>query len=79
MLCKLNYQIYFAHKGGSIAILSDNRTEFKNTTLSEACDQLGIKRIFSNLFHPKDNSRIKNAHNFLKRTLSKVLESSDIE
>ena len=40
-----------AHKGGNVAILSDNGTEFKNKTLNEACDQLGIKR-FSSLFHP---------------------------
>ena len=43
----------FAHKGGSIVILSYNGTEFKNTMLNEACEQLGIKRLFSNPFHPK--------------------------
>ena len=42
----------FTHSGGSIAILSDNGTEIHNTTHSKACDQLGIKRIFSNPFHP---------------------------
>ena len=35
-----------AHKCGSVAILSDNSTEFKNKVLSEACDQLGIKKVF---------------------------------
>ena len=69
----------FAHKGDSIAILSDNGTEFQNTSLNEACNQLSIKRIFSNQFLPQGNSRIKNVHNFLKRTLTKFLESSDIE
>ena len=39
-----------AHKGSSVAILSDNNTEFKNKVLKEVCDQLGIKRIFSILF-----------------------------
>ena len=52
-----NVQAYpsniFAHKGGSIAILGDNGTEFKNTALNEACNQLGTKRIFSKPFHPK--------------------------
>ena len=43
----------FAHKKGSIAILSDNGTEFKITVLNEACDQLGIKRLFTNLYHSK--------------------------
>ena len=45
----------FAQKGGSIAILSDSGTEFNNTTLNKACEQLGIKRLFSNPFHLKGN------------------------
>ena len=55
-----------AHKGGSVAILSDSGTEFKNKVLNEMCDQLGIMRLFSNPFHLQDNSRIENVHNFLK-------------
>ena len=55
----------FAHKEGSIAIHSDNETEFQNT------HQLSIKRIFSNLFYPQGNSRIKNMHNIFKRTFTK--------
>ena len=69
----------FAHKWTSIAILSDNGTEFKNTALNEACKQCGIKRLFSNLSHLQGNSRIKNMHNFLKKTFIKFLESSDLE
>ena len=42
-----------AKKGGSVAILPDNGTEFKNKVVNEACDQLRIKRLFSNPFHPK--------------------------
>ena len=40
-----------SHKGGSIAILSNSGTQFKNKVLNEVCDQLCIKRLFSNLFH----------------------------
>ena len=29
-----------AHKGGRVAIFSDNGTEFKNKVANEACDQL---------------------------------------
>ena len=47
-----------AHKGGSVAILNDNRTEFKNKIHNEACDQLITKRLFFILLHPQDNSRI---------------------
>ena len=42
-----------ASKGGSIAILSENETEFKNTSLSKACEQHHIKTLFSNPFHSK--------------------------
>ena len=69
----------FAHKGCSIAILNDNGTEFKNTVLDDTCQQCGIKRLFSNPFHPQGNSRIQNVHNFLKRTLTEFLESNDLE
>ena len=41
--------------------------------------QLGIKQIFSNPYRPQGNSQIKNVHNFLKRTLTKFLSSSDAE
>ena len=58
-----------ANKGGSVAILSNNGIEFKNKALNEACDQPGIKRLFSSLFHLQGNSRIENSHNFLKLAL----------
>ena len=57
-----------AHKCGSVAILNDNGTEFKNKVLNKVCDQLDIKRLFSNLLHPKGNAKEENMHNFLKRT-----------
>ena len=68
-----------AHKGGNVATLSDNGTEFGNKVLNEVCDQLGIKRLFSNPFHPQGNATVENVHNFLKGTLPKFLDSSDIE
>ena len=60
----------FAHKGSNIAIRSDNGTKFRNAVLIDACEQLGIKRLYSNPFHLQGDSRIENVHNFLKRTLS---------
>ena len=68
-----------AHKGGTVAILSDDAIEFKNKVLNEVCDQLGIKRLFSNPFHPQGNSKVENVHNFIKRTLTKFLVNSDLE
>ena len=48
-----------AHRDGSVANLSDNGTEFKNKVLNEVCNQLGIKRLFYNSFHPQGNVRIE--------------------
>ena len=36
MLFKPIYQVFFAHKGGSVLIVSDNDAEFKNKVLNEA-------------------------------------------
>ena len=41
-----------AYKAGHVPTLRYNGTEFKNKALNEACDQLGIKRLFSNPCHP---------------------------
>ena len=60
-----------AHKCGGLAILNDNGTECKNKVLNAACDQLGIKRLFSNPFHPQINAKDENVNNFLERTLTK--------
>ena len=62
-----------AHKGGSVAIISDTGTEFKNKVLNELCDQLGIKRLFSNLFHLQSNVKVENVRIFFKKTLTKFL------
>ena len=66
-------------KGVNVVILSYNGTEFKNKVLNEVCDQLDIKRLFSNPFHPQGNAKVENVHNFLKRTLTKFLDSSSLE
>ena len=60
-----------AHKGGGVAILSDNGTKFENKVLNEVYDQLGIKRLFF-------NAKVKNVHDFLKVTLTKFLDNSNL-
>ena len=60
-------------------MLSDNRMEFCNKSLIAACDQLGIKQIYSNPFHPEGNSQVENCHNLLKRTITKFLELLKLE
>ena len=44
------------HNGKSMAILSNYGKEFKNKMLTEVCDQLGIKRLFTDPFHPQGNA-----------------------
>ena len=68
-----------AHKAGTVVILCDNSTEFKNEVLNEVYDKLGIKMLFSILFHQQGNAKVENVHNFLKLTLTKFLDSSDLE
>ena len=57
----------------STFILQDNGTEFKNSQLVTTFKLLGIKPIYSNPNRPLGNSRLENAHNFLKLTISKFL------
>ena len=68
-----------SQKDGSVSILSDTGTEFKNKVLNEVCDQLGIERLFFNPFHPQSNAKVENVLNFLKRSLTKFLNNSNVE
>ena len=56
----------------STFILQDNSTEFKNSQLVATFKLFGIKPIHSNPYRPQGNSRLGNAHNFLKHTISKL-------
>ena len=55
-----------AHKGGSVAILSDNGTEFKNELLNEAWAQFGINILFSNPFYFTRKCKSWDSHKFSK-------------
>ena len=61
----------------SMVCLLDNGSELKNSQTNTILKQLGIKYIYSNPYWPQGNSRIENVHNFLKRTLTKLLSSLD--
>ena len=67
-----------AQKGRYVAILSDNGTEFENNIIYEVYDHICIKRLFSNSFHTQGNAKVENVHSFLKRTLTKFLDNSDL-
>ena len=58
--------------GGSIKILSDNGTEFKNELFTQVAKELGVEyKIYTPPYHPQSNGRIEGFHNFLKACMSK--------
>ena len=62
--------------GGSIKMLSDNGTEFKNELFTQVAQELGVEyKIYTPPYHPQSNGRIEGFHNFLKACLSKHVSS----
>ena len=58
--------------GGSIKILSDNGTEFKNKIFEQMAKELGvIHKLYTPPYHPASNGRIEGFHAFLKVCISK--------
>ena len=62
---------------GSLKILSDNRTEFKNQLFTDVATQLGVEhKVYSPPYHPQSNGRIEGFHNFLKVCMSQHVSKS---
>ena len=58
--------------GGSVKILMDNGTEFKNKLFKEVVTKLGMEfSIHSLPYRPKSNGKIKGFHRFLKACIAK--------
>ena len=58
--------------GGSLKILSDNGTEFKNQLFEKVAKELGVKhKIYTAPYRPSSNGCIEGFHNFLKACISK--------
>ena len=55
-------------------ILLDNGTEFKNQLMDNVLQKLGIDCIFSALYHPQSNGKLKGFHKYLKPTLKKLCQ-----
>ena len=57
---------------GSMKILSDNCTEFKNKIFEQVAKELGVVyKLYTPPYHPASNSRIEGFHAFLKACISK--------
>ena len=51
---------------GSLKILPDNGTEFKDKLFEQIAKELGVKhKIYTAPYHPSSNGRIEGFHNFL--------------
>ena len=58
--------------GGSLKILSDNGTEFKNKLLEQVAKELGVEyKLYTPPYHPASNGRIEGFHAFLKACIAK--------
>ena len=58
--------------GGSLKILSDNGTEFKNKPMEEVSKELGVEyKVYSPPYRPQSNGRIESFHYFLKACIAK--------
>ena len=58
--------------GGSIKILSDNGTEFKNKIFEQIAKELGVVyKLYTPPYHPASNGRIEGFHAFLKACILK--------
>ena len=58
--------------GGSVKILTDNGTEFKNKLFKEVVAKLGMEMsIHSPPYRPKSNGKIEGFHRFLKACIAK--------
>ena len=57
---------------GSLKILSDNGTEFKNKIFQQVAKELGVKyKLYTPPYHPASNGRIEGFHTFLKACIAK--------
>ena len=66
----------YAKFGGSLKILSDNGTEFKNQLFETIAKELGMKhKIYTTPYCPSSNGHIEGFHNFLKACIAKHVSS----
>ena len=58
--------------GGSLKMLSDNGTKFKNKMFEQVAKKLGLEyKLYTPPYHPASNGRIEGFHAFLKACIAK--------
>ena len=62
----------YSRFGGSLKILSDNGTEFKNKLFEQVAKELGVEyKLYTPPYHPASNGHIEGFHAFLKVCIEK--------
>ena len=62
----------YSRFGGSLKILSDNGTEFKNKLFEQVSKELGLEyKLYTLLYHPASSGRIEGFHAFLTACIAK--------
>ena len=62
----------YSRFGGSLKILSDNGTEFKNKLFEQIAKELGVEyKLYTLPYHPASNGHIEGFHAFLKACIAK--------
>ena len=65
--------------GGSSRILTDNGSEFKNQEMTQVCETLGVKHIFSPVYTPESNGCLEGWHRFFKACIAKHIRGGGVE
>ena len=69
-------QHFYSILGGSMKILTDNGTEFKNEVFREVLQKLGTEKlIHSPPYRPQSNGRIEGFHRYLKACITKHMRN----
>ena len=69
--------MYIVNLEDPVAFLSDNGTELKNQLFNNVAEQLGVQyRVYSSLYHPQSNRRIKGFHHLLKSCIFKHVSAN---
>ena len=62
----------YSKSGGSLKMLSDNGTEFRNKMFEQISKELGLEyKLYTPPYHPALNGRIEGFHAFLKAFITK--------
>ena len=75
----LKHIYMYAQFGGSRYILTDRGSEFTSQMMHQLASKLGFVKILTSPYTPTGNSIIERAHQFLKHSISKIINDKKVE